>query len=64
MIRKILIAIRQRLEFLTGDPEYSYWEILPEDGTSRYNHEKEVFEKYDAFFDRWVKIRDRTFPVP
>ena len=66
MIRKILIKIKRRMQYLTGDPEFITFPILPEDGIRRWNDEKNTVEEWDALYDKWVDIhRDYAgFPVP
>lgn len=66
MIREILIKIKHRMQYLTGDPEYITFPILPQDGILRWNHEKNTTEMYDALWDKWRDMhRDYAgFPVP
>ena len=56
MIRKTLIEIKRRMQYLVGDPEYNCVDFMPEDGTLRWNSEDNTTERYDALRDRWVDI--------
>ena len=66
MIRKALIQIRHRMQYLTGDPEYICVPFMPEDGSRRWNNETNTVEEYDALRDKWVDMNTdyAGFPVP
>ena len=64
MIRRILIMIKFRMQYLTGDTDM--YIRRPEDGMRRWNHEKNTVEEYDALRDKWVDMHTdySGFPVP
>ena len=66
MIRKALIEIKTRIQYLSGDPEYNCVPFMPEDGSVRWNEQTNSCEMYDALYDEWVDILTdyAGFPVP
>lgn len=65
-IRECAICIRNRMAYLAGESPAIYFANAPEDGSVRWNNNKNTIERYDALYAEWVDIGldYAGFPVP